>query len=228
MTTVALCMAGLYRRFQAAGYRTPKFLLPVNNETILSRIVNELAPERLLLIANNRDIDHQEVIQAAAPSGRLQFIDDTSGQAETAAVAAGLALDQGWSGPIVFHNIDTILYDRDLEQIGRDLNKADGYIDVFRNDSPSFSYVALEGRQVTSIAEKRVISPWATTGLYGFASPKRFIDAADRTKTRTRGEFYISDVYHQLLSEGATILSDTQVKRTVVLGTPAQYESYIK
>jgi UDP-N-acetylglucosamine diphosphorylase / glucose-1-phosphate thymidylyltransferase / UDP-N-acetylgalactosamine diphosphorylase / glucosamine-1-phosphate N-acetyltransferase / galactosamine-1-phosphate N-acetyltransferase len=226
MTTLALCMAGLYRRFRDAGYTTPKFLLPLEAETILGQIVRELAPERLLLVANQRDLPHEAAIQAAAPGGCLRFIGDTGGQAETAAVAARLALERGWGGPIVFHNVDTILYDRDLSQIGTALKTADGFIDVFRSDSPRFSYAALDGRKVTQIAEKKVISPWATTGLYGFASPEYFIAAADRTQTRTHGEFYISDVYHQLLQEGATIHSDAQDKRTLVLGTPAEYEAY--
>lgn len=235
--TLALCMAGRYRRFAEAGYRTPKFLLPWRASTILAEIVRELAPTRLLCVANRRDEHHTDAILAAARAGGvdepvLRFIGDTEGQAATAQEAARLAADQGWDGPFVLHNVDTVLVGRDLSHIGVLLGEADGFIDVFRSGSAAYSYVDVEadgGRQrVTRIAEKVVISPWATSGLYGFTSPQAYEDAAARTTARSRGEFYVSDVYGTVLREGGRILAnaaDDPGRQTIILGTPAEYRA---
>ena len=220
-------MAGLYRRFREAGYTTPKFLLPLRGRSILAHIVDELSPERLLLVANERDLPHADAIRAAAPGAVLKFIGDTEGQAQTAMEAASLALAQGWGGdPLVFHNVDTILYDRDLRRIGQILREADGFIDVFDADSPAYSYVRVDADNwVTEMAEKVVISRHATTGLYGFASPESYLSHARATTERTKGEFYVSNVYSRMLAQGCRIRIEPVPRRTVILGTPAEYEA---
>jgi len=226
MTTLVLCMAGLYRRFREAGYTTPKFLLTVQGRTILSIIVDALDPKSLVLVANERDRGHEAAIRDAVGRCRLLWVGDTGGQAETAAIGARAV--EG-DGPIVFHNVDTILRGRDLEAVGRRLAEADGYIDVFDSDEPVFSYVAVEDGRIVEIREKVVISRHATTGLYGFASAEAYLRACDATSQRSGGEFYISDVYQTLLDRGARlVINDTsEGHETLVLGTPRQYESYV-
>ena len=229
---LVLCMAGLYSRFRSAGYTTPKFLLTIEGETILARIVRELSPAALVLVANERDAPHEDAIRAACAAGGrsdadLHFVGDTSGQAETAAIGARRAAALGHTGPLVFHNVDTVLLQRHLPSIGAILDDADGFIDVFDNDSPAYSYVAVEGSRVTDIAEKVVISRHATTGLYGFRSAAYYLEQAAATTGRSRGEFYVSDVYRQMLDTGADIRIDPCSRPAIVLGTPAEYEAWI-
>jgi dTDP-glucose pyrophosphorylase len=226
MTTLVLCMAGLYRRFREAGYTTPKYLLTVRGRTILSVIVDELRPASLILVANHRDREHEAAIRAAVGPCRLLWIGDTGGQAETAAIGAR-AVEGG--GAVVFHNVDTIVTGRDLDEVGRCLETARGYIDVFDNDSPVFSYVAVEDGRIVEIREKVVISRHATTGLYGFASAQVYLDACAATSQRSGGEFYISDVYQTLLNRGERLVinASSDGHETLVLGTPAQYEAYV-
>ncbi len=226
MTTLVLCMAGLYRRFRDAGYTTPKFLLPVNGRPILALIVEELGPQKLILVANRRDRDHEDAIRAAAGPCELKWIGDTGGQAETAAVGAR-AVSGG--GPIVFHNVDTIVKGRELRAIGSALREAAGYIDVFDNDSPVFSYVAVKDGRIIEIKEKVVISRHATTGLYAFASAQVYLRAYETTSHRSGGEFYISDVYRTMLEAGHLLVinESSDGHETLVLGTPAQYEAYV-
>jgi len=219
-------MAGLYRRFRDAGYTTPKFLLPVQGRSILSIIVEELRPASLVLVANRRDRDHEDAIRGAVGACRLLWIGDTGGQAETAAIGAR-AVESG--GPIVFHNVDTIVKGRDLVEVGSRLSEAAGYIDVFDSDEPVFSYVAVEGGRIVEIREKVVISRHATTGLYGFASAEGYLAACAATSQRSGGEFYISDVYQTLLDRGERLVinASSEGHETLVLGTPSQYEAHI-
>ena len=234
--SLVFCMAGIYRRFRDAGYGVPKFLLPVDGRPVLDRVIGALAPTAALLVANRRDQEHAEAIQAVAqrhhiPPESLLFIGDTAGQAETAMIAARALVERGLDGPVLFHNVDTIAEGRDLAAIAALLGRADGTIDVFDHDSPAYSYVRLADgrgpRAVVEIAEKRVISRHATTGLYGFASPAAYLDWAGRTGQRSAGEFYISDVYRTMLDHGATVLADPDGGgATIVLGTPAEYQAY--
>jgi dTDP-glucose pyrophosphorylase len=233
-------MAGIYRRFREAGYTTPKYLLPVDGAPLLTRLAAALAPQvdEVVLVANTRDDAHRDAIvdamaRAGGPAAALHFVGDTSGQAETAAI--GARLTRG-GGPVLFHNVDTLLFGRDLRAYAAALAHADGLIDVFPNDSAAYSYVAVDGAsapggfaRVVDIAEKRVISPFATTGLYGFASAVAYLEHAARATDRSGGEFYISDVYRHMLDHGATLLAPTDVAghRTVVLGTPAEYEAWV-
>lgn len=235
MPTVILCMAGLYSRFRKAGYTTPKFLLPVGNRTVLQMVIDGLGPTRLLLIANQRDAPHEAAIRTVLAAcghdgAELQFIEDTSGQAETAAIGAERAATLGWNGPMIFHNIDTVVLGRDLTHIGRLLLLSSGFIDVFTSSSPAYSYVTIdENNRVGRMAEKIVISSHATTGLYGFSSPQTYLDAAEATTERSGGEFYISDVYNTLLSRGAVISAEPAKpdQQTIILGTPVEYETYL-
>ena len=227
---LVLCMAGLYRRFRDAGYTTPKYLLPYRGGTVLSVIASELRSEMSILVANERDRAHEAQIRAAVPdTARLLWIGDTSGQAETAAIGVRALSALGWTGSLLLHNVDTVLVGRDLSRIGAILARADGFVDVFRSDSPAFSYVAVEGTRVVDIAEKVVISPHATTGLYGFGSCEVYLDACGRTSGRSKAEFYVSDVYRTMLADGRRIEIDPPGpdQDTIVLGTPAEYEAEV-
>lgn len=218
---VVLCMAGRYRRFRDAGYTLPKYLLPARGRRVLDHVIDGLGPERLLLVANEADRVHE----AEIPASDVLWVGDTSGQAETAAIGARWLVERGIDGPVLFHNVDTVVRGRDLHAIGEILGRADGFIDTFANDSPAFSYVAVDGLRVTDIAEKVVISAHATSGLYGFRSAKAYLEMA---KSAISGrEFYVSDVYRAMLDAGRTIAIAPGVgHETIVLGTPAEYEAW--
>ena len=235
---LVLCMAGVYRRFREAGYALPKFLLPWEGGTILSTILARMLADgafaSVLLVGNRRDAAHRPAIEAilraqGLPEDALLLIDDTAGQAETAALAVA-ELDRR-SAPgdrrVVFHNIDTVLLGRDYAAIGAALARDDGFIDTFDADSPAYSYVALDDAGlVVDIAEKVVISRHATTGLYGFASMDAYLAAYANCRWPT-GERYISTLYRSLIERGARLRADGggPEARTIVLGTPGEYEA---
>ena len=79
---------------------------------------------------------------------------------------------------------------------------------------------------VEDIAEKVVISPHATSGLYGFASMDRYIEDYASCPW-PKGERYISALYRSMLDRGARIRTDisSDSEDTIILGTPAEYEA---
>ncbi|HEX2838103.1 MAG TPA: hypothetical protein VHN77_08260 [Phycisphaerales bacterium] len=249
---LVFCMAGLYQRFRSAGYATPKFLLPFRGKTTLEHVVGEivLSPGGrgqfgcIVFVANERDrafsADIQRVLGSLALGSRgikthVAWVPDTKGQAHTASIGVDELEDAmgipSLSGPVLFHNIDTIIRGRDFHAIRIAFDSgADGYIDCIDSDAPQYSYVATSsepGMQsvAVEIREKVVISRNATTGLYGFRSAadyRAWAKDVDYAK-----EFYISDVYRAMLRQGRRIVINTSHAGhdTIIVGTPAEYEA---
>ena len=137
-----LTMAGRYSRFVNEGYKLPKYLLPWGNKSILNVIISELNSnsdfDNIYLIANKRDeiyMPHvRQILKALAiPIENLFLITDTKCQAETAYKAITMIEKKtgNINGNIIFHNIDTILYKRNLKDLTDILKSNDGYIDVW-------------------------------------------------------------------------------------------------
>jgi len=217
-----LTMAGKYSRFKGDGFTIPKFLLPWGDRSILSEILKEMSPhfKEIYLIANKNDGDfiiHVENIMNVynIDLENLILIQDTSSQSET--LYKGLELIGNIKGPIIVHNIDTILYNRNYKEIESKLLKNDGFVDVFNSNNPNYSYVLLEDTIITEIIEKMLISDIATSGMYGFISTEIF------KKYYVNG--YISSVYKKMINDNLSIVTGTNYSEsnTVVLGTPDEY-----
>lgn len=220
-------MAGKYSRFVNAGYKIPKYLLPWSQHTILSEIfsqmVNNDSIDNVYLIANKQESNFEPVLikimlSYGIKKCNLIFISDTNSQSETA--LTGVTEIQKFAsldGPICFHNIDTILYSRDYNDIRNNLLTNDGYIDTFISNNHEYSYVSINGSYIDDIQEKILISNTASSGLYGFSSVETFQKYYENS--------YISNVYKQMIAEGKKVVCGKiyNERNTIVLGTPQDY-----
>ncbi|MGB0684199.1 MAG: hypothetical protein ACPGOV_15960 [Magnetovibrionaceae bacterium] len=245
---LVICMAGLNTRFHNVGFDVPKYLLPWNQGTVIGSILGEMTAsfrfERIILLPNKRDnYFEDQLLEAVAPfdigAKDIVFIGDTAGQAHTAALGAQVALEValeaeagvGGGSQIAFHNADTIIAKRDFAGIASALEEADAHIDIFSASSPQYSYVQLKAGKVVRIAEKNVISPFASSGLYAFRSIDFYLDQFNSTrgeKTEAGGkgdEIYIADLLQHILEAGGDISVNeiSQAQETTVLGTPEEY-----
>ena len=221
-----LTMAGKYSRFKEAGFGIPKYLLPWGDSSVLKRILINLTGfydfKNVILVANKSDSDFmphvQQIIKSRLLNGELVVIDDTSGQAETVDKALSIFGKQLDGCPLIIHNIDTILYERDFNDIEKDLKNHDGFVDVFKASNHEYSYAVIKDNLVSVIAEKVIVSDTATTGLYGFSSPSVFKKYYD-------GEIYISDIYKKMILDNKTVVASFvhNESDTIVLGTPSDY-----
>ena len=228
MTSLIICMAGLNTRFHDVGFDIPKYLLPWNNETIIHEIIKQLGPfEETILFANKRDLYFKsKLIDTIAPFGltesNIQYIGDTDGQAHTAYIGASLLKNQ--TKPFFIHNADTLLIGRDfftLEQL-----MLDGYIDVFVANNPKYSYVRSKDGIVTEVVEKSPISPFASSGLYGFQSAELYKKVYESLSTTFVGkEMYIANLFAHMIENNYSInVNDLNNKHeTIVLGSPQEY-----
>ena len=229
-------MAGKYTRFQAFGHKVPKYLFPFSTGTVLYEVIRNLlraVPNaNIHLIANRSDQLFVPIIKSIVDTfensnSQVMFVDDTAGQVETASHIHNFRYSPNINDPICFANIDTILCNRHsyFEMLRGLSGEPAGLIDTFKGSSHEYSYcqTGADG-QVTHLAEKRIISNDACSGLYGFGSLDGFSKiTSDLLKSNRATNF--SDVYNAMIDSGLNVYNHLapQKSDTLVLGTPEEY-----
>lgn len=148
-----------------------------------------------------------------------------------AAHAVLLALEgQDLSQPLLIANCDQYLqWDAERFYSVAFQPEVDGLIPVFSSTHPKWSYVKLEGQRVVQVAEKRVISKWATAGVYYWKSAQRFLDCAkammEDTSKQVNGEWYVCPVFNELVAQGGNVVAYPEITMHG-LGTPEDLEEF--
>jgi NDP-sugar pyrophosphorylase family protein len=223
-------MAGRGQRFLEAGHTLPKPLIPVLGRPMYTWAVDSLPlslARRLVFVCLEEHLrDHPLEADITTRYGQYDLSivtvpDITEGQLCTVLAARELLGGNG----LVVYNADT--WSRTnlggrLPDLQRD---CDGVIGVFEAEGDHWSFARVDGDgRVLETAEKRRISPWATTGLYHFSDSDRFLPDADRMLAdgdRVRGEFYVAPLYNRLIAAGADIRVDV-AREVGAMGTPEE------
>ena len=229
MAALVICMAGLNTRFHDVGFDIPKYLLPWREETIIYEILKQLGTfDEVLLLANKRDVYFMsDLIKTIEPLGlgknNIHYIGDTNGQAHTAYIGASLLKNKIQT--FFVHNADTLLIGRDFKSI--ESTMSDAYVDVFIANNPKYSYVRSKDGLVTEIAEKSSISPFASSGLYGFYNAQLYEKMYEALSENFTGkEMYIANVLDYMIKNNNLFVGLNELNNeyeTIVLGTPQEY-----
>jgi len=229
MAALVICMAGLNTRFHDVGFDIPKYLLPWREETIIYEILKQLGSfDEVLLLANKRDVYFMpDLIKTIEPLGlgknNIHYIGDTNGQAHTAYIGASLLKNRQQT--FFVHNADTLLIGRDFKSI--ESGMSDAYVDVFIANNPKYSYVRSKDGLVTEIAEKSSISPFASSGLYGFYNAQLYEKMYEALSENFTGkEMYIANVLDYMIKNNNLFVGLNELNNsyeTIVLGTPQEY-----
>jgi len=222
-------MAGYNTRFHDVGFDIPKYLLPWNGTTIIHDILKNFDnPLQTVLVANKRDVYFKDqLLETIRPLNldekNILYIGDTKGQAHTAAVGIGQLYHP--EVPTFIHNADTIVKGRSLDLIAHTMNDVyDAYIDVFVGNSPKYSYVRAFEETVLEIVEKKQISPYASSGLYGFLTASMYMSYYD-SLIQKNDELYVADVIQNMIAGGRRAFMNGlgNNQETIVLGSPQEY-----
>ncbi|SDZ37746.1 glycosyltransferase family 2 protein [Bacillus sp. 166amftsu] len=227
---IVMPMAGKGNRFINAGYLTPKMLIKVKGFPMfywslislkrhfdLSNITFICLEEHLNSTNLEKEIKHYcnnpRIIGIQKP---------TRGQAETVLNAVSeLDLDK----ELLIFNCDTYFLNLNFS-LNQDL---DGEITVFTSNNPNYSYVKVDSNNlVKQIIEKKVISNIATIGLYYFKSTRQYVKTCEyiiRKNKKSCGEYYVSNVYEELIKQGCKI-GINQVEKCYPLGSPDDKEIF--
>lgn len=220
--TVLIPCAGNGSRFAQAGYILPKPLVDVAGKPMLRRVMDNLAPT----------CDHRFVIvsRLGSPVRKCLGRGDVAvhlRQPTDGAVATILMARDYLMGPLLLANCDQ-LGDFHADDLIAAADGADGAIVTFPSGKDHHSYVRTDASgTITEIAEKRVISNQAVTGVYYFHDGAAFAahaDAVVRGNIRWGGEFYVSTVIERMVEAGIRVR--TLDAASAMLGTPEELQLF--
>lgn len=231
-------MAGESRRFAEAGYTEPKYRLKLDGATVFDHAVGSFSAyfgeETFLFVLRGDEAVDFVIARCLAlniPRASIVRLDrPTAGQAETVL----LGIDKGGVADdreIAIFNIDTFrpgFRKPDLD--------CAGYLEVFRGEGESWSFVAPDPAHpelAGEVAEKRRISDLCCTGLYHFRRAGDFrwayANPGAPTSEAERRERYVAPLYNPLIARGERIAWRLiETSEVVFCGTPAEYQAALR
>lgn len=229
--TVLITMAGLGSRFTDAGYSVPKYRIKAHGTSLFEWSMRSMQNffDQPFVFACLDSEDEKWIENEAKHLGINEVIVSkrkrlSQGQAETAydAIKCGAT-----HAPLWIFNIDT--YVREDAMSPNDIGSAGGCVHVFPSDASNMSFVSYnQAGKVEEVVEKKVISQWATVGLYGFSSSALFCEFYERAYVNGQvamvgGERYVAPIYNLMIKENIPVVAPKLMPNDVsVLGTPIQ------
>jgi NDP-sugar pyrophosphorylase family protein len=239
--TIVISMAGLSSRFKREGYIVPKYMLYIGNKSLFNLSVSSFQNYFksfsfkfiILDVFDTKTFIERECELLGIDKFEIIILDKpTKGQAET--VYMGLKQMQiSMESPFFIFNIDTF---RDLFILPDDLDKLDGYLEVFEGEGANWSYAKTENVNSTKVvetAEKNEISNFCSTGLYFFKSFGLFeiayLNYYFLSQIYNSNELYIAPIYNYLIGQGNNIhINLIESQKVTFCGTPSEYLSCLK
>jgi HAD superfamily hydrolase (TIGR01509 family) len=231
---IVIPCAGLGSRFANAGYTFPKPLIDVVGKPMIQVVVENLnISGRFIFIVQESHYEKYNLkyfLGAIAPGC---IIIQTNGLTEGAACSVLLAREHiNYDTPLIIANSDQYIEWDPRQFLYTCMSEGiDGCISTFTNSHPKFSYAKTDNiGYVTEVAEKKVISLNATTGVYYWTKGSDFVKYADQmiaNDTRVNGEFYTCPVFNEAIQDGKKI-KIVPAKEFWCLGTPEDLEAYLR
>jgi NDP-sugar pyrophosphorylase family protein len=228
--TVVVTMAGAGSRFRNQGYQVPKHMIRARGKTLFEWSMESLQDfkDQHFVFACLDEHDAAWIERQAAAMGfrQVSVVSRPSlslGQAQTAYDAMSkVDLHEA----IWIYNIDTYIA-RGLSP--SDMDGSQGCVHVFHSTNPAMSFVRFgDNDHVVELAEKKVISKWATVGVYGFESAnlyRQLYEASyqDGRVQEVGGERYVAPMYQLLLNSGGKVSAPKlDLSAVYILGTPGE------
>lgn len=252
MLQVIIPMAGLGTRFTAYGFKTNKYLLPINLNlqpmielAITSLNISE--PCKYFFIINEEDGYNQNlrtllgnICKKYGFLFKIQSVSKlTEGPASTVSIIRNLI---NMEQPIIVSNSDQILENWNFKNFINTCNNYDGCVltyepdyqlEIGKTDKHSFVRISADTGTVIECREKIVLSKKALVGVHYFSSAALFFDAYDyMVQTNMRApncEFYLSLCYQSMLEMSKTVgIHDMQPEEIFwPVGEPDDYFKYL-
>ena len=235
---IVLPMAGEGIRFQTAGYKTPKWGLPLAGSTVLEWSLLSFSSlfetERFLLIHREEDVI-TDFLKSTAKKVGIAHLDvvhleeRTRGQAETVSLGLKQVSVRSDESLTIF-NIDTLRPGYELRERQQ---TSDGWLECVHAPGDHWSFVLedqSEAGRVQSVSEKKRISENCSTGLYHFAQSQIFDAAyAEECSAWSSGEIYVAPLYNRIITNGCRVSFDLIEPDDVFFsGTPIEYQKCLR
>ena len=235
---ILIPMCGLGTRFSNAGYTDPKPFIQFLGKTMIEHVIENIGYHNrfvlVMLELHYANYNHviKDIEQRCQYPIKIAVVSQvTQGPADSCLQAAQL-IDHEES--LMIANCDQIFdwNQADLEHLIKTRQELSGVIFVFTapNNPESYSYAAVDHQgYVTQTAEKQVISPHATTGIYTWFRAGDFFDNARRmmqANDRVNNEFYVAPVYSYAIAQGLRFGIWRPIYH-IPIGTPTDLDQYV-
>ena len=240
---IVIPMAGNGSRFAKAGYKNPKPFIDVNGKPMIQRVMDNLAFENdnyeisYFLIAKQEHLNKEkELVEYLQEKYNVTFItvDKTTEGAACTVLFARKYINN--DDMLIFANSDQIV-DFEIKNfiddaVNKDLDASIlTFIDEEKNPKWSFAKID-ENSSVEKVAEKQVISQYATVGIYLYRKGSIFVDGAIDmiiNNDRFNNEFYVCPVYNYIIKNGNKVgIFNIENSAMHGLGTPEDLQKYLK
>ncbi len=232
---IVIPMAGRGSMFKEGGYSLPKPLIQIKGKPMI-KWATDCVPygaEAFIFVVlkehiNDFQID-EKLRQMYSDKIRVIVSDGvTQGAPRTVLLAEDMINNDD---ELIILNSDQYFRCPIKEAIESKPANITGLIPVFYATHPRWSYAKTDSEGfVVETAEKRLISTYATAGLYYFLKGRDFVWAAKemiKKDIRRGSEFYVCPVYNELIAKGHKIRT-VECESMWGLGTPEDVEYFIK
>jgi len=234
---IVIPMAGLGSRFSNAGYDHPKPFIDVLGKPMIQRVLDNLYctdANYIFILREEHAINYSDVLDSIAKKCSATFVyvnQLTEGAACTVLFSRHLINNDI---PLLIANSDQIV-DISIACFIEDAltRQLDGSILTFEDNDPKWSYAKLDALNlVTEVQEKKVISKYATVGVYFYSKGRFFVNSAIDMivhNDRVSNEFYVCPAYNYLIKQGGKIgIYNIQKNQMHGTGTPDDLNKYIE
>ena len=233
---VVIPMAGRGSRFEEAGYTSPKPLISVNGEPMITKALSSLDIEgnyHFVIRKDGNSNNIREAVLSIKPNAKFIEIDYiTEGPASSVLL---FEKEINNSEELVVANCDQIMWWNSAMFLRNARSEEfDGTIVTYWSETPKNSYAKLDKRGfVTEIREKRVISNVSLNGIHYWKHGSLFVDSAtqmircdDRAPNR---EFYVSQTYNHLIQSGRRVgIYHIPNEQHHAVGTPEDLARFVE
>lgn len=232
MRNVVIPMAGAGRRFAEAGYKEPKPFIPLHTEPMIHTVTLNVADQtdRVIYIAQSEHLkEYGHLLPTRMVTPIVLTVGGVTEGAACTVLKAAEYIDN--NDELVIANSDQLVGKDDVRTACRRFLEADADVGilVFFNRALKWSYAKLsDGGLVTQVAEKRVISDFATCGIYWFRHGRTFVSCAREMmekNDRVNGEFYVAPAINYAILRGLMVVPYF-VNEMHGLGTPEDFKRY--
>lgn len=199
--------------FLPAGFGRPKSLIMWDGREVLARAIDSYALNPALTSVaihdgEDREWDLGNHISQIFPCIRIHSIPDGVAGALASALIGLEHVD--WESPLVVAAGDSMINGGVGDFVRWAIQSdQDAATIAFPSINPRWSYLAVDsGGAVRQVAEKQVIGPLATTGVFYFQSARLFVDAATWCLVNNashNGIFFVSTTLNYLISRALTV-----------------------
>ena len=233
---IIIPIGGSGRRFSDDNYILPKPLIKSLGKSIIFWNLENLNVDSsdTIHIVYRKDFDFynfRDLIENKFPNLKIKFIvieNDTRGASETVLYALNSMSGIDLAETTLVVDSDNF-YKEDIVNTCKLSRESAIFYTIDKSESPIFSYITKDELDVvTSIKEKDKISDFACVGAYCFSSGNLLMDSIKRVLIkgdRERNEYYISDVYKNMIDSGEVVKA-REIKDFICLGTPNQLKSF--